>query len=211
MITADAAANTDATSAEIAGNLADADKLEGMHGTASTAAHSGPEHLDPYAWGMTATAWVSLAMIFVIGLMLWKKVPAVIGRALDKKIAAIRAQLDEASRLRAEAEALRAEYQAKSAAAAGEAEAIVSHAREEAETIMAQARTNAAALIERRGRMAEDKIGAAERAAIADVRATAARAAAAAAATIIGSHHDVNADRALVDRTISGLSGTRLN
>lgn len=205
------APHVDPDSAQVAANLADADKLEGMHGTASTAAHDGPAHLDPTALGLNATAFVSLAMIVVIVLMLWKKVPAVIGRALDKKIAAIRLQLDEASRLRGEAEALRAEYQAKSAAAAGEAATIVAHAREEAETIVAQARTDASALIERRGRMAEDKIGAAERAAIADVRATAARAAAAAAATIIGSHHDANADRALVDQTISGLSGTRLN
>ena len=52
---------------------------------------------------------------------------------------------------------------------------------------------------------------AAERAAIADVRATAARAAAAAAAQIIGSHHDAAADRALVDQTIAGLGTTRLN
>ncbi|TVV75500.1 F0F1 ATP synthase subunit B [Sphingomonas solaris] len=205
------APQTDADSAQVAANLADADKLEGMHGTASTAAHSGPEHLDPAAWGMTATAWVSLAMIAVIVLMVWKKVPGIVGRGLDKKIAGIRAQLDEASRLRAEAEALRAEYQAKSAAAAGEAEAIVTHAREEAATIVEQARTNAAALIERRGRMAEDKIGAAERAAIADVRATAARAAATAAASIIGSRHDASADRALVDQTIAGLGTTRLN
>lgn len=205
------APHADPQSVQVASNLADADKLEGMTGTASTAEHSGPEHLDPRALGMDATAWVSLAMIVVIGIMLWKKVPAVIGRALDKKIGAIRAQLDEASRLRAEAEALRAEYQAKSAAAAGEADAIVAHAREEAETIMRQAREDASSLIERRGRMAEDKIGAAERAAIADVRATAARAAAAAAAQIIGSHHDAAADRTLVDQTIAGLGTTRLN
>ena len=201
----------DPQTAQVAANLADAEKLEGMHGTASTAEHSGTEAADPTALGLDATAWVSLAMIVVIVLMLWKKVPAVIGRALDKKIAGIRAQLDEASRLRAEAEALKAEYQAKSAAAAGEAEAIIAHAREEAETIMTQARADASALIERRGRMAEDKIGAAERAAIADVRATAARAAAAAATTIIGSHHNAAADRALVDQTIAGLGTTRLN
>ena len=205
------AATADPDSAQIATNLADADKLEGMHGTASTAAHDGPVHLDPTALGLNATAYVSLAMIVVIVLMLWKKVPAIVGAALDRKIAGIRAQLDEASRLRAEAEALRAEYQAKSAAAAGEAEAILAHAREEAQAITEQARANAAALIERRGKMAEDKIGAAERAAIADVRATAARAAATAAATIIGSHHDANADRTLIDQTIAGLGTTRLN
>ncbi len=206
------APQSDPASQQVAANLADADKLEGMHGTEATAAHSGETaHVDPKALGLDATAWVSLAMIFVILLMLWKKVPAVIGGALDKKIAGIRAQLDEAGRPRAEAEALRAEYQAKSAAAKGEAEAIVAHAREEAEAIAVRARADAAALIERRGRMAEDKIGAAERAAVAEVRATAARAAAAAAASIIGARHDASADRALVDQTIAGLGTTRLN
>ena len=107
------ARHADPQSAQVAANLADADKLEGMTGTAATAEHAAPQRPIPTALGLDATAWVSLAMIVVIALMLWKKVPAVIGRALDKKIAGIRAQLDEASRLRAEAEALKAEYQAQ--------------------------------------------------------------------------------------------------
>jgi F0F1-type ATP synthase membrane subunit b/b' len=82
-------------------------------------------------------------MIVVIALMIWKKVPALIGAALDKKIAAIRVQLDEAARLRADAEALKAEYEAKAKAAAGEAKAILAHARDEADGIVAQARTDA--------------------------------------------------------------------
>jgi F-type H+-transporting ATPase subunit b len=149
-------------------------------------------------------------MIVVIVLMIWKKVPAMIGGALDKKIAAIRVQLDEAARLRADAEALKAEYEAKAKAAAGEAEAILAHARGEADGIVAQARTDAANLIERRGKMAETKIAAAERAAIAEVRAKAASAAAAAATKLISERHDAGADKALVDKTIAGLGG-RLN
>jgi hypothetical protein len=63
----------------------------GEHAIASTAAdggHGEAPHVDPTALGLNATAWVALAMLVVIGLMLWKKVPAAIGRALDKKIAA---------------------------------------------------------------------------------------------------------------------------
>ena len=92
----------------------------GEHAVASTAAdggHGEAPHADPAALGLNATAWVALAMLVVIAIMLWKKVPAAIGRALDKKIEGIREQLDEAKKLRAEAEALRAEYEAKSAAA----------------------------------------------------------------------------------------------
>jgi len=181
--------------------------------TASTGAPGGhAEHVEESAFGLTPPGWVALAMLVVVAIMIWKKVPAVIGRALDKKIAEIREQLDEASRLRAEAEALKAEYQAKAAAAADEARAILAHAHEEAGEIVTQARADATALIERRGRMAEDKIAAAERAAVAEVRARAAAAAAAAAATLIGERHDASADKALVDQTIAGLgAGTRLN
>lgn len=201
----------DSDSALVAHNLSHAAELEGMTGTASTAAHGEPAHADPAALGLNGTAWVALAMIVVIAIMAWKKVPAMIGAALDRKIAAIREQLTIASTLRAEAEALKAEYERKAAAAADEAEAILAHAREEAEGIVAQAKTDASALIERRGRMAEDKIAAAERAAIAEVRAKAAAAAAAAAASLIAQGHDAAADKALVDQTISGLGSTRLN
>ncbi len=203
---------TETASAAAAENLADAVHLEAMpHTTAAEAVGSAEHHVDPTALGMNATAWVSLAMIFVILILLWKKVPAVIGASLDKKIAGIRAQLDEASSLRADAEALRAEYEGKARAAAGEAETMLAHAREEAESIVAQARIDAASLIERRGKMAEDKIAAAERTAISEVRAKAASVAASAAATLIAQRHDAAADQALVDSTITGLGTTRLN
>jgi F-type H+-transporting ATPase subunit b len=176
--------------------------------TAADGGHGEAPHADPTALGLNATAWVALAMLVVIGLMLWKKVPATIGRALDKKIAGIREQLDEASRLRAEAEALRAEYEAKAAGAAAEAQTILDRARHEADAIVQQAKVDAGSLIERRTRMAEDKIAAAERAAVQEVRARAATAAAAAAARLIAEQHDANADRAMVDQTIAGLGRT---
>ncbi|QPQ55291.1 F0F1 ATP synthase subunit B [Allosphingosinicella flava] len=175
-----------------AGTLAD----EGAHGAG---------HAEPKALGMDATVWVSLAMIAVIAIMIWKKVPAAIGKALDRKIAHIREQLDEAAELRAEAEALKAEYEARSAQAGVEAATMLERAQHEADAIVAQAKTDAAALVERRTRMAQDKIAAAERAAIAEVRAKAANAAAAAAAALIAEAHDVAADKGLVDKAISSL------
>ena len=162
-------------------------------------------HAAPSALGMDSTAWVALAMVAVIALMLWKKVPAAIGRALDKKIGAIRDQLDEAAQLRAEAEALKAEYEAKTAQAGEESRALLDRARAEADALVVQARADADALVERRTRMAEDRIAAAERSAIAEVRAKAADAATAAAATLIAERNDAAADRALIDQTISSL------
>lgn len=169
----------------------------------------GVPHSEPAIFGiLDATVIVSLAMLVVIAIMLWKKVPAAVGRALDKKIAGIREQLDEAARLRAEAEALRAEYEAKAAAAGAEAQTMLDRARHEADLIVQQAKTDAAALVERRARMAEDKIAAAERAALAEVRAKAVTAATAAAETLIREQHDASADRTMVDRTIAGLGRT---
>lgn len=180
---------------------------------ASTTAQTEAEHApDPTALFLDASGWVSMAMIVVILLMLWKKVPSVIAGALDKKIAGIRAQLDEAASLRKEAEGLKAEYEAKAAAAAKEAEAILAHARDEAGQIVEKAKLDATGLIERRGRMAEDKIAAAERAAIAELRAKAADAATAAAATLIAKGHDADADKALINQAISGIGASaRLN
>jgi len=160
--------------------------------------------------GINPGGFVALSMIVVIGIMLWKGVPAAIGRALDKKIASIREQLDEASTLRAEAEALRAEHQAKAAAAQGEADQILAHARAEAEVILSNAKAQTELLVQRRARMAEDKIAAAERAAIAEVRATAADAATRAAAALIAERNDADSDKALVDKAIAAL-GQRLN
>lgn len=171
-----------------------------------TVAHEGvAAHTDPRALGLDATAWVSLSMAIFIAVLIWKKVPALIGRGLDGKIAKIRLQLDEAAKLRAEAEELKAEYEAKVAAAAGEAAALKARAEEEAAQLMDDAQTSATALIARRQKMAEDKIAAAERAAIADVRAKAVSAATAAAASLIAQGHDAKADKVLVDSAIQGL------
>lgn len=162
-------------------------------------------HHEPAFLGITAPGFVALSMLVVIGLMLWKKVPALIGNILDAKIATIRTQLDEASQLRAEAEAELAEAKARNAASAGDAAAIVAHAEAEAKQMLAKAESDSAELIGRRQKMAEDKISAAERAAIAEVRATAADAAARAATAIIAERHDATADKPLIDRTIAGL------
>ena len=174
--------------------------------TAHTEVEAGSEHhVDPQALGFDATMLVGLAMLVVNLLMLWKKVPGAIGRSLDAKIATIRAQLDEAAELRREAEALKAEYEGRARAADQEAAAMVERARHEAEAIRAKAETDAAALVERRTRMADDKIAAEERTVLQQLRATTADAAARAAARIISERHDGSADRAVIDRAIAGL------
>lgn len=174
---------------------------------ASTEAHGGAvEHAAPAALGMDATMWVALAMLIVIGIALWQRVPAMIGSALDKKIAGIKEQLDAAADLRKQAEAIKSEYEAKAKAAAKDAEDMKAAAAEEAKQIVAKAKEDATALIARRTKTAEDKIAAAERAAIAEVRERAAAAATAAAAALIAKGHDGKADKSLVDQTIATLN-----
>jgi len=167
--------------------------------------HAAP-HADPSALGLDATMWVALAMLVVIGLAIWKKVPALVAGMLDKRIGEIRKQLDEATQLRSEAEALKTEYEGKAAAAATDAEAMMAHAHAEAQAIIAKAEVDATTLIARRQSMAEDKIAAAERAAIAEVRSKAATAAAAAAASLIAAHHDAATDKVLVDSAIARMN-----
>lgn len=163
------------------------------------------EHNEPNVLGLDATFLVALAMAVLIGVVLWRRVPQLIAGSLDNRIATIREQLDEAKSLREEAEALRGSYDAKLAALALEAEAMHESARHEAERIIAEARTNTDALIDRRRRMAEDRIAAAERQAVADVRARAAEASTAAAARLLSDRMNTEADRQLQDRAIGML------
>lgn len=162
-------------------------------------------HAAPTAFGIDPSGFVALSMIAVFAIMLWKRVPRMVAVMLDGKIAEIRKQLDEASRLRKEAEALKAEYEAKLADAAKHAEAVKAGAEEEAGHIVAKAKSDAEALIVRRQKIAEDKIAAAERTAVAELRAKAAETAAAAAAGLIAQSHDAKADKSLVDEAIAGL------
>ena len=175
---------------------------------AATAGTEAPHAPPAKAFGLIdAPMFIALAMLVVIAIMIWKKVPAAIGKALDAKIALIRDQLAEAEALRKEAEALKAEYQAKAQSADAEAAAMIERAHGEAEEIVAKAKSDAEALIERRTRMAEDKIAAEERAAVKQLRAAAADSAARAAARLIAERDDPATDEKLVNRTISEIAG----
>ena len=176
--------------------------------TVATVEHAAgaPEHAEASVYGVTAPMFIGLAMLVVIGIMLWQKVPAAIGKALDKQIDLIRKQLDEAEALRKEAEALKAEYEKKAKAADKDAAAMLDRAKAEADAMLAKAKADAEALVERRGRMAEEKIAAEERAAVDQLRATAANAAKLAAGQLIADRLDDKGDKALVDQAISDLS-----
>ena len=164
------------------------------------------KHVEPELFGLLAPYQVvSIAMLVLIGIMLWKGVHKLIARSLDDRIAAIREQLDEARTLRSEAETLRDEYALKVAGAEKDAEAMLANARVEAEALVVQAEKDSATMVARREAMAEDKIAAAERAALDDVRTKAANAATQASRRLIARKHDAAADARLADEVIASL------
>jgi len=129
--------------------------------------------------------WVAVAFVLFLGVLLYAGAHKKIHDALDQRGVRIKAELDEARRLREEAQKLLADYQRKQLQAEREAEAIVAEAKAEAERVAAEARVKMEDFVARRTKMAETKIGQAEAQALADVRAAAADAAVAAAETIL--------------------------
>ena len=153
-----------------------------------------------------AAFWATIALFVFIGVVLYLKVPGMIGKALDGRIAAIEKELAEAERLRQEAKFLLEEYEAKRQAAATEAESIVAAAREEAFRMTAEAKTSLEALIVRRTKAVEDKIAQAESQAIAEVRSRSADVAVEAARVLLTRQMTSKGD-ALVDQAIKDVSG----
>jgi F-type H+-transporting ATPase subunit b len=129
--------------------------------------------------------WVALAFILFLALLVYLGVHRKITDSLDGRQARIKGELDEARRLKEEAQALLAEFQRKGREAEKEAEAIIAGAKAEAERIAAEAKTRMEDFVVRRTKMAETKITQAEAQAVADVRAAAADAAVAAAEKIL--------------------------
>ena len=129
--------------------------------------------------------WVAIAFIILMGVFAWLGVHRTVLTALDHRAQRIKAELDDAKRLKEEAAKLLADYQARRASAEREAQEIVTNAKAEAERIAAEAKTRMEDFVVRRTKTAESKIAMAEAQALADVRAAAAEAAVTAASTVL--------------------------
>src|SRR6516165_10284481 len=148
--------------------------------------------------------WVLLAVVvFLIGV--WKPARRVILGGLDARAARIRDELETARRLRDEAQAALAGYQKQQRDAAAEAEAIIAHAKAEAERIAAQAAHNLEETLERRRRLAEERIAQEEAKALSEIRAVTVDVAIAAARQVITSDLDEQRGAALIDTAITAL------
>jgi F-type H+-transporting ATPase subunit b len=154
-----------------------------------------------------AEFWVAVAFLVFVAILLYYRVPRLLAKALDERAAAIRRELDEARRLRQDAQDLLADYQSKHRNVAGEAEAIVEQARRDAEAFAEETRAALKSLLERRTKAAQEKIARAQAQAVDEVRAKAVDVALAAAEKILREKVD---GPGLIEQSIRELKG-RLN
>lgn len=154
--------------------------------------------------------WVAVGFVLVIALLLWKGVPGIVAKMLDKRAQVIAAELDEAKRLSAEAAQLLTDYKKRAAGAEAEAQAIVEAAKAEAAQFARDSRAALAQQIARREAAARDKIAQAEAAALNEIRALAADAAVSGAQKLIAARLDEKRASTLIEGAIKDL-GAKLN
>lgn len=156
------------------------------------------------------TFFAFVALVLFLGIVLWAGAHKSAGKMLDDRSARIAGELNEARRLREEAEALLAEYKQKRLDAEKEAGEIVARAKADAALYAEEAKKKLSEAIERRTKQAETKIAQAEAAAAKDVRARAADLAVAAAASLLKDGMKGKAGEGLVSESIAAVK-TRLN
>ena len=148
--------------------------------------------------------WVVLAF-FLFFILFGKKLWGVLSGILDARAVAVRAELEQASRLRREAEAMLRDAETQRTAALADAKALIEGARAEAERVTAAAAAEAEAAARRREQMALDRISAAEKAAVDDVRLAAADIATSAVRRFLADGFGAEPDSALIDQAITQL------
>ncbi len=146
---------------------------------------------------------VLIAFLVFIGILLYFKVPALIGGLLDKRGVTIKSELEEARALREEAQALLASYERKQKEVQEQADRIVAQARDEASAAAEQAKEDLQKSITRRIASAEDQIASAEAAAIKEVRDQAIVIAIAAAREVMAKQMTAEAGNKLIDDGIA--------
>jgi F-type H+-transporting ATPase subunit b len=155
----------------------------------------------------TAEFWVAVSFFLFLGLVIYLGAHKKVAEALDARAARIAKDLEEAKRLRVEAEKVLADYRQKQGDAVNEAQAIIDLASKEAEILAAETRRSMKEYFERRMKLAEDKIARAEQEALREVREAAADAAVAAAQIVIKERLTPETAGKLVQQGIEALKG----
>ena len=149
--------------------------------------------------------WVGVGFALVIALFIYLGVPALVGKTLDARSAAIAKELDDARALREQAEALLSDYRRKLAHAQAEVDAIMTDAKSEAQRFASESRVQLKAQAERRAKAAEEKIALAEAQAVSELRALAADTAIAAAEKLIAARLDDKRASDLIKRSLEEI------
>lgn len=157
------------------------------------------------AFYTSPTFWVAVAFAIFVAFIVWRRVPAMVAKALDGRAEKIKRELDDAKKLRDEAERLLAEYKKKHAEAANEADAILKQAAEEAKLFAREAEKRLAAALERLSKATGEKIAQAEANAVKEVRAAAVESAVKAAEAVLGERLKAGRNQGLLDEAIEDL------
>lgn len=155
-------------------------------------------------WAETSF-WVLLAFLIVIGIFGYKGLHKAMAKGLDERSQKIADELDEARRMREEAQELLAQYQRRQRDAEDEAQGIIEQAKKDALRMAEESRSKINEQIERRAKSAEEKIARAETQALAEVREQTADLAIDTARKIISARVDQGAQSALIERAIDEL------
>ena len=159
---------------------------------------------------LDATFYALVGLVIFLALVVYLKVPGVVGKSLDVRADRIRDELEEARRLREEAQSLLAEYQRKRKEAEKEATEIVAIAQREAHGMLEEAKKKTEEYVARRNRLAEQKIAQAEVEAVNEVRASAVDIAVAAASRILADKVDAKTSADLFKSSLTEVK-SRLN
>ncbi|MFD1882005.1 F0F1 ATP synthase subunit B [Paracoccus pacificus] len=149
---------------------------------------------------------VTIAFILFIGILLYFRIPSIVGNLLDKRAEGIRADLDEARRLREEAQELFASYERRQREVKTQADDIIASARREASSAAEKAKLDLQASIARRLKAAEDQIGSAEADAVRRVRNEAVQLAVGAAGQVLAGQGDASGRSAQIDAAIKEVA-----
>lgn len=159
---------------------------------------------------MDATFWALVALILFLAILAYLKVPGKINEGLDSRAERIRNELEEARKLREDAQQLLAEYQRKRSEAEEEAKDIVAAAKRDAKAIVGEAKQKTEEYVSRRTLLAEQKIAQAERDAVNEVRSRAVDIAVAAAGNILSDKIDAKTNGDLFKSSLEALK-TKMN
>jgi F-type H+-transporting ATPase subunit b len=158
----------------------------------------------------TPELWVLLSFVLFVAILVYYKIPPIVVKALDDRAEQIRSELNEAHRLREEARSILADYQRKRLDAEKEAQDIVATAQRDAQAYAEEQRKAMTETLQRRMRLAEEKIARAEEQAVHDIRSRAADVAISAAEIVIARQLKGKSAKSLVEKSVKDV-GTKLN